>query len=113
MHELTLCMSLLASIQAHSHKNKVNQIKKIMLEVGELAGVELEALTFAFPIAARGSIAENAILEITRVQGKAWCQRCKINVIIQTLFEPCSFCGQYDYTITQGKELRIKRMEVI
>ena len=112
MHELNICFSIINSLEQRASNQQLLRISKVWLEVGALAGIELDALRFSFPIAAKGSIASQASLEIISIAGNACCNKCKNSFIIKTLFDPCCYCDSYDYQVTQGKELRILKMEV-
>jgi hydrogenase nickel incorporation protein HypA/HybF len=114
MHELNLCISLIQTLQQSVQKadEEIRQIKKIWIEVGELAGIELDALLFSFPIAAKGTIAENSMLEIITIKGQAWCENCQQAISIKTLFHPCQKCNCYTYNVTQGKEFRLLKIGV-
>ncbi|MCX7122008.1 MAG: hydrogenase maturation nickel metallochaperone HypA [Gammaproteobacteria bacterium] len=109
MHELTICLQLIKLIEK---KSKKQRIKKIWIAVGELTGIDPHALQFSFPIAASHSIAKEAVLEIISISGQSYCNICKINNMIKRLFDPCEKCGLFDFKITQGKELRIVKMEI-
>ena len=91
----------------------VKAIKRIRLEIGELAGIELEALRFSFPIAAARTVAQNATLEIHIQKGQIFCQPCQKNVMLTSRLMPCPVCSQYDYEIIQGTNLKIVNIEVI
>ena len=73
---------------------------------GELAAVRLKisalshllvhdqsALQTAFILAARGTKAEGATLEIISVPGDAWCPQCRQVVSVTQSREACSICG--------------------
>src|SRR3990167_7587821 len=103
MHELNICLNILNVLERQAHENYFHRVKTIWLEIGELAGIEIDALKFNFPVAASHTLAENATLEIVSVEGRALCHGCQNNVIIKTYFNPCPQCDSYNYTITQGK----------
>lgn len=113
MHELNICLSLIRLLENQLTEHHTNKnIKKIWVEVGELAGIEMDALKFSFPIAASKSVAEKAILKIIPIAGCAWCNSCKNHIVIKTFFDSCVKCGCYDFRIIRGKELRILKIEV-
>lgn len=112
MHELNLSLNILDIASAQAQQEHCHRIKKIWLEIGDLVGIELDALQFSFSVVASQSIAKNAVLEIKFVEGRAWCSQCQKNVTIKTYFDPCTLCGCYDYCIVEGKELKIIKMEV-
>lgn len=117
MHELNICLSLIRIIEQEvladtARQGSLCRVKKIWLEVGDLAGIDTDALRFSFPIAAARSIANNASLMIITLAGRAWCNECHDSVTIKTRLDSCPNCGNYDYRIMQGKELRVVKMEV-
>ena len=112
MHELSLCESVLQVIEDNAARQGYSQVKKVWLEIGALAGVEKEAMQFGFDVVCKGSMAENAVLEIIDVPGRAWCLPCGESVAITQRFDACPVCGSYQLQISQGEELRIKELEV-
>ncbi len=115
MHELAICLSLIRLIEQNiaAAEPPVKAIKSIRLEIGQLVGIELEALRFSFPIAAAHTVAQNATLEIQVQKGEVFCQPCQQNVMIASRLMPCPMCSQYDYEIIQGTNLKIVHIEVI
>ena len=57
MHEMSLCEGILQVIEAESVKQGFSRVNNLWLEIGELAGVEIEALEFCFDAVKRGSLA--------------------------------------------------------
>lgn len=112
MHELSLCRTIIDIIHDHTKEKKINRIKKITLEIGQLAAVDESALRFGFEAISDGSIAQGAILDILIIEGQAFCDRCQKTVPLKRYYDACSSCGQFTLTVTQGEELRIKFMEV-
>ncbi len=88
------------------------RVKGVWLEIGPLAGVELEALRFGFDVVTRDSLAEGAALEIIEMPGQAWCLQCAKTVPVTQRFDACPECGSYQLQITGGDEMRIKELEV-
>ncbi|WP_408605464.1 hydrogenase maturation nickel metallochaperone HypA/HybF [Legionella tunisiensis] len=74
--------------------------------------MDQESLRFSFNIVARGSIADNASLEIIEIKGQAICDFCHETVMLKNYYDGCNRCGQYSLRIIQGEEMRVKSMEV-
>ena len=113
MHELSLCRSLLDIINEHAAGKHFKCIKKVTLEVGQLAAVDESALRFGFEITAKGTLAEDAVLDIITVEGQAICNACHQCVKLENYYDACQNCGQFSLTVTHGEELRIQSMEVV
>ena len=112
MHEMSLCEGVLQVIEENAISQGYTRVKSIWLEIGELAGVELEAMRFSFDVVTRGTLAENARLKIIEVQGQAWCMKCEKTVSAKQLFSACPQCGSYQLQVTGGNEMIIKELEV-
>lgn len=112
MHELSLCEGILRILEDSSKAQGFNKVKTVWLEVGDLAGVELSALRFNFEVVSRGTLAELAAVEVVRVPGQAWCMQCSELVSVQELYDACPKCKSYQLQITQGKDMKVKELEV-
>lgn len=112
MHEMSLCEGVLQAMGENAISQGYTRVKTVWLEIGGLAGVELEAMRFSFDIVTSGSLAENAKLEIIEVPGQAWCMKCAKSVEVKQRFAECPQCGSYQLQVTGGDEMRIKELEV-
>ncbi|HFD31929.1 MAG TPA: hydrogenase maturation nickel metallochaperone HypA [Gammaproteobacteria bacterium] len=112
MHEMSLCEGVLQIIESEAAKQNFTQVKRVILEVGTLSGVEIKALEFAFDVVMKGSIAEQARLEIIELEAQAWCMQCAKSVTIKQRYDACPTCGSYQLQVSSGDEMRIKELEV-
>ena len=112
MHEMSLCESVLQILQDNAKSRGFAKVETVWLEIGGLSGVELEAMRFAFDAVTRGTLADQARLEIIEVPGKAWCMQCCETVLVKQRFDACPGCGGYQLQVTGGEEMRIKELEV-
>ena len=113
MHEVSLCEDILIQLEDEAKKQGFKQVRQVCLAIGELAGVEIEAMRFGFEVVTRDSIAEGARLTIDVIPGTAHCEHCQQTVPIQQHFAACPLCDGYPLTLVSGDELRIKELEVI
>lgn len=112
MHEMSLCEGVLQLLQESAKKEGFEHVKTVWLEIGELAGVETEAMLFSFDAVVKGSLAEAAKLNIINVPGEAWCMQCAKTVHVAKRFDECPECSSYQLQVTAGNEMRIKELEV-
>ncbi len=112
MHEMSICESILSVIERQAAAQEFSRVRRVRLEIGPLAGVELQALRFSFDVVTRDSIAEGAALEIIDMPITAWCMPCARSVEVRQRYDACPRCGSHQVQITGGEELRIKDMEV-
>jgi len=113
MHELALCRNLLGIIEQQAEQQAFSEVQVVRLEIGNFAGVEVEALCFAFEVASRGTRVANARLEIIPVPGDSRCGHCQQQVVVRHRFDACPVCGQYGLHISGGDSVLIKALEVV
>jgi len=112
VHEMSLAESMLQIIEDAARKQGFTRVKTVWLEIGQLACVEQESLRFGFDVVTRGSIAEQARLEIIETAGQGRCEKCEQNFPLAALYEACPECGSYDVKVTSGDGMRVKELEV-
>lgn len=112
MHELSLCEGVLQVLEDQAESQHFSRVKTVWLEIGSLAGVEIEAMRFGFDVVIRDSLADGARLEIIEVPGQAWCLDCAAAVEIRQRYDECPRCGGYQLQVTGGDQMRIKELEV-
>jgi hydrogenase nickel incorporation protein HypA/HybF len=112
MHEMSICESLLQILEEEAKTGGYRRVRTVWLEVGPFSGVEHEALLFSFDAVTRGTLAEQARLEICQTEAQAWCLPCGENKTIKNRYDACPTCGSHQLQLTSGEELRIKELEV-
>ncbi len=108
MHELGITQNIVSIVSEHA---KGKRVKRVVLEVGSLAGVMTGAITFCFDVVTKGTVLEGASLEIRAIQARALCRFCEDEFVQDTLFSPCP-CGARDVKRISGEELNIKEFEL-
>ena len=112
MHEMSLAEGVLQIIEDAARSQGFVRVKTVILEIGQLAAVESEAIRFCFDAVTHGSIAEGARLEIIDVPGQGWCMKCAATVPVTEQYGVCPACGSHQVQPTGGTEMRVKELEV-
>lgn len=112
MHEMALCESVLSAIEDSARANAFTRVKRVRLEIGRLAGVEVASLRFGFDVVMRGTICDGAELVVLEPKGRAWCFDCSETVEIENRLDPCPACGGLRLQPVGGTEMTIKDLEV-
>lgn len=113
MHELSLLENVREILEDHALKQNFCRVTKVTLEIGKLSCVEPEALRFGFDVVMKDSLAENAELIISELAGLGVCRQCQQQMAMETLYDPCAYCGSLLVTVSQGAEMKIKDLIVI
>jgi hydrogenase nickel incorporation protein HypA/HybF len=112
MHEMSLAEGVLQLIADAAAKQNFSKVSTVWLEIGQLAGVEVEAMKFCFDAVTHDSIAQGARLEIITLPGVGWCMACALSVPMTEVFGECPHCGGHQMQVTGGTEMRLKELEV-
>lgn len=112
MHELSIAQSIVELAESQARNHKATVIEELELEIGSLAGVELQSLEFALESCIKGTMLSNARIIRHDILAEGRCGDCEKVFPVDTLFSPCPHCGSYCVQIFKGKELRIKSIVV-
>ena len=107
MHEVSLMENLLAIVEKAAADQGGSPVNVVHLRVGEMAGVNADALRFAFEIMRKGTAAEGAELEIERVPLRVRCRRCGAEEHPRDFVFICGACGGSDVEILGGREMEV------
>lgn len=112
MHELSIMDSTLRIAIQHAEAQQATRIHRITMRIGELSGVAMDALTFAFEVLSNDTPASGAELEIERVPARCRCTGCGTEFTPEGPIFTCPDCGELSATIVQGREMELVSMEV-
>lgn len=113
MHEQSIVASLLSTALEDAKKNGARKIVSIKLVVGELTGVEKDAVTFYFGFMAKDTMANGASLEFEITKAQLRCRECDIIFPREKLEFNCPKCNKKAVEIVGGRDLYIESMEII
>ncbi|MET7772284.1 hydrogenase maturation nickel metallochaperone HypA [Nocardia sp. NPDC005366] len=109
MHEMAITRSVIDAVCEHAAGRRVHSVT---VAVGGLCAVVPDAMRFCFELAAEGTVAEGASLEIVDVPGAAQCRDCGAEFVLTDPILLCPECGGVNVDVRAGQELRITSMEV-
>lgn len=112
MHEMSIAEGIIQVLEEQATEQSYQKVKTVWLEIGPLAMIETEALSFCFEAVTRDTLAEGATLHIINTTGEAFCMQCLKNVPISQRYDSCPECGSHQLQVVAGDEMRIKELEV-
>lgn len=114
MHEFSLVVGMLDLAERAARADGAERITALWLDVGALAGVVPEALTFAFEGARVGTMAAEAELHVNFLPALAYCASCATTFTLDDRFgiAMCPTCDTPSADLRQGRELHLVRLEV-
>jgi len=112
VHEASIAGGILQLVEQAAARDPFSQVLSLRLEVGQLSGVDVDALRFALEALAPGSLLAGAAITIDEPPGQAWCLPCMASVPLPQRGMACPLCGGYQLQPTDGAELRVVDLQV-
>jgi hydrogenase nickel incorporation protein HypA/HybF len=113
MHELSLANRLVQVAEESAREAGAARVTAVTLRVGDLSGVSVEALRFAYDVAAAGTMLEGSRLEVRTVAVTVYCPRCeRVAELASVQNFRCPACDTPTGDVRAGRELEIESLEV-
>jgi len=112
MHELSVCLALMQQVEGVANQHGARKVARIVLQIGPLAGVEPALLRHAFPLAAAGTVAEQATLEIETGPVIVHCTQCEGESEVTPSRLLCEHCGDFRTRVIRGEEMLLQSMDL-
>lgn len=113
MHELSIALSITDGVLEESQRRGGLRVRAVYLKLGELAGVDREALLFAYDAACDGTALAGTRLLIEEVKAAGFCAVCRAERAPESLQHAfCAICDTPLAEIRSGRELEITALEV-
>ena len=112
MHEFSIALNIVDIASKTATDASATKINEVEIEVGILSGVIIEALEFALESAVRNTLLENAKININRIKARSKCNSCNTEFEPEDLIAKCPECSSFDFKIINGRELRVKSINV-
>ncbi len=112
MHELSIVTNIIEIAEREVKKAQAQSVSKIELDIGILSGVEMQAFDFAWEQAIPNTPIENARRTVNRLEVIAKCEDCDYQFEAESLYELCPKCESINVKLLQGKEMKVKSLEL-
>lgn len=112
MHEMGIASSVLDAVREETLRFPGGHIYKVGVRIGELAGVDPDALSFCFEALVRGTELEPLALETEYCPRRYQCRICGHTYAAARDDLECPECGRMDSKFLGGDELEIAFLEV-
>jgi hydrogenase nickel incorporation protein HypA/HybF len=122
MHEFSISSEIVRTVLNTAEKNNGKKVVSVQLEIGELALLNMEQVTFWIHELFKGTVAEGAKVRVKVIKAHIKCEACRYKGRISfekgdpfqhILSYSCPQCGSFQIRIERGKECNLKRIEVV
>ncbi|AEV29151.1 Zn finger protein HypA/HybF (possibly regulating hydrogenase expression) [Sphaerochaeta pleomorpha str. Grapes] len=110
MHELGVVMEVIKVVEKAMKDNDLQQVEKIVLQIGEISSMIPRYILQCFPAAVEGTCLEDTELAIEILPANALCKDCrKVYPAVPTK-GVCPHCGSENKELLGGREFNIKEI---
>ena len=107
MHEVSICQSILKTIEAELEEDQLQNVLEVHLKIGVLSCVDPKILAHAFTYIIENSPFHKCSLFTEFVEVLAACEHCHLNFKVKDYRFVCPYCDKPTSTIIEGNELTI------
>jgi len=112
MHEYSIVQALLDQCEDTARKNNAKEVKKIVVKIGVMSGVEVELLKTAFDTFKEQTMCENAEF-ITNIQPVTIkCHNCQKTSTLEKNQYSCPHCNTTEVEVTDGEDMYLMQLEL-
>jgi hydrogenase nickel incorporation protein HypA/HybF len=111
MHELAICQALISQVEDVVRERSA-RVKRVLVGIGPLSGVEPRLLEDAYPLASAGTCADGSQLATEQISVRVRCRTCKFESDAEPNRLLCGACGDWRTDLLSGDELMLLRVEL-
>lgn len=112
MHEFSIACSVLDAVRTEARLRPGMRVSKIGVRIGDLAGLDPDALSFCFEALTKETEFESVVLEIERKPRRHRCSRCANEFVVVNYEALCPECGEEATLFLSGDELELAYLEM-
>jgi hydrogenase nickel incorporation protein HypA/HybF len=111
VHELAIAQNILDVVLEEGRRHRLAQVTRIRVQVGALAAVVPDALTFCFGMVSQNTLATGAALDIETVPAVVRCGQCDEAFTVDDHKFVCPQCQEPAIDLVSGRELLVASIE--
>src|SRR5208282_4962743 len=112
MHEMGIANSILTGVAKELQRRPGSRAVKVGVRIGELAGIDPDALSFAFEALTLDTDFAGLAIDIEYVAPRSRCRECSHEFEVRNYELLCPACGSLSTERISGDELEFKYLEI-
>ena len=112
MHELSLAMSVREIVEEAAKNNGSSSVNEVNIVVGNFSSVVADALEFAMEVAKKGSLFENARINIRTEKAMLRCSECGRDSEMADFIFRCGSCGSGAVRVVSGDRMYVESIDI-
>ena len=112
MHEMGIVVSFVKMAEDFAVKNNAAKVLKVVLQLGEISGIEPRYLSEFYPVVIEGTLLEGSELLIETIAASVFCTGCGTTYNPAKADFKCPNCGSEHGDVIDGRGLFIKEIGI-
>ena len=122
MHEFSISDEIVRNVLDAAKENDGKKVLSIQLEIGELALLNVEQVTFWIHELFKGSVAEGARVKVRTIKARIQCESCGykggVNLDRRDPFGhaipySCPKCHSFQISVEKGRECVLRKIQAV
>ncbi len=111
MHEMSVAQNLIDVVISQMKEHGLSNIEKINLKIGEMSGIQFDALVFCFDIIKKDTPLSKTVLQAEFVKALFECRRCGKKYRPEAFDYRCPVCKDVVGRVIEGERMTIDSIE--
>jgi hydrogenase nickel incorporation protein HypA/HybF len=122
MHEFSISDEIVRNVLDAVKENNGKKVLSIQLEIGELALVNVEQVTFWIHELFKGSVAEGTKVKVRTIKARIKCESCgykggirsnREDCFTRSALQTCPQCNSFRFKVEKGRECILRKIQVV
>lgn len=112
MHEYSIVQALLTQCEEIAQQNDAQSVKKVVVKIGKMSGVEPHLLEIAFNTFREKTVCDGADFVMKVQPLTIECNTCKAITELKEIYYKCPQCDSLDVSVIDGEDMFLMTLEL-
>jgi len=122
MHEFSISNEIVQNVLDTARKNDGKKVVSVRLEIGELALLNVEQVTFWIHELFKGTVADGAKVKVKTIRARIQCESCgykggmsldRQDPFRHVILYSCPKCQSFQIKVEKGRECTLRKIQVV
>ena len=112
MHEYSIVQALMEQVETLAEENNANEVKKVIVKIGKMSGVEPHLLEIAFNTFKEKTVCDSSEFIMNIQPLTILCEKCEIQSELEKPHYCCPHCSSLDVKVVDGEDMFLMSLEM-
>ena len=112
MHEYSIVQALMEQVETLAQENRATQVKKVIVKIGAMSGVEPHLLEIAFNTFKENTICDSCEFIMNIQALTILCLKCEVKSELEKAHYCCPECKSLEVDVVDGEDMYLMSLEM-